>query len=236
MSEKRKEGNMSENTGLDLPEGQGFTGMGAAPQEAAPQGAQGKQAPQEAAPQENRNSPAPQGAQEKQAPQEEKPAEADPDNEPIKDWDKASLGLENLEINREVFAEFGKQAVALGLSPRQARGLAEWQLSQIGQARAKMVEEGIKELNREWGKSAGDNQNRIVALIQRVDQALGNNSFSEMLFDSDAACSTAFMRGMLALADMAREDAVGGQPQAIGKKEETALEGLQEVFRMARGK
>lgn len=161
----------------------------------------------------------------------------DPLDEIITDFAKVDLGLGDAPVDAAVMEAFGRQCVALKLTPRQAKGLCEFQLQAIEDARKRLTDESRRELAREWGKDADENQREIQSLVKRVDAALGNDDFSQALEASGVTCYAEFARGLLALVKMTGEDSLGPTGSgASASKPETALEGLQDVFAKARGK
>ncbi len=167
------------------------------------------------------------------------PADAevpDPDRVPITDWSTVDLGLpEGAEVDEAVLAGFGKAAVELGLTPKQARELASWQLSMITAQREALLEAGVKELARDWGGKAEANQRAVLELIARIDRLPGARGFGEALGRSGATCFPGVVRGLLAVAGLLSEDSLGGGGAAgMAAHEETALEGLENALREAR--
>ena len=162
--------------------------------------------------------------------------EAEPDNAPITKWEDVSLDLpEVAEVDRDILDSFGKTAVALGLTPNQARALANWQLEAVAGKREALMEAGIKELSREWGSRAGANQRAVLSLISRIDRDLGDESFSTALGRSGATCHAGVVRGLLAVARLLSEDSMGkAGAGARAEHDETALEGLNNALREAR--
>lgn len=183
-------------------------------------------AQENAAPQSGENA----GAQEEQA-------KADPENSPITDWDKTDLGFgKDSGIDPDLYASFGKTAVELGLTPKQAKALAQWQMDSMAQAREQLYKSGAAELSKEWGTKAEHNKNQVISLVSRIDRELGNDSFSKTLGICGATCHAPIVRGLFALSRLISEDSMGKAGGAgMPEKEETVLEGLQDAFRQARG-
>lgn len=158
-------------------------------------------------------------------------APKDPLDLPVTDWTKVDLGLPENAADAGLVAAFGEQAQQLGLSPRQMAALAQWQVNAIQAAREKSIEEGITALSREWGAKAAANQQAALALVSNVDRALGNNSFSQALERTGAACDQDFVRGLFAIAKMLGEDSLGTRAGAGDiDRPETPLEALTQIF------
>lgn len=163
---------------------------------------------------------------------------ADMEDQPIRDWSKVDLGLpEDAAIDENVLAAFGKKSVELGLTPKQAKALASWQLELARETYEAQLEAGVAELRKAWGKKANANQKAVVALLSRVDRQLGSDEFSRAIGASGAANSPAVCKGLLAIAQMLSEDAMGrGGSGDMPVKPETALEGIENAFREMRAK
>lgn len=160
------------------------------------------------------------------------------DDTPITDWSKVDLGLpEDAAIDENVLAAFGEKSVELGLTPKQAKALASWQLELARETYEAQLEAGVAELRKAWGKKADANQKAVVALLSRVDRQLGSDEFSRAIGASGAANSPAVCKGLLAIAQMLSEDAMGrGGSGDMPVKPETALEGIENAFREMRAK
>lgn len=158
---------------------------------------------------------------------------ADIEDQPITDWSAVDLGLpENAAVDEATLAAFGQKAVEMGLTPKQAKGLIDWQLGAIKEAREAQLEAGVEELRKAWGRKAEANQKAVVGLISRIDRQLGNEEFSRAIGASGAANSPAFCKGLLAIAGMLSEDSMGRSSSAeMPLKPETALEGIENAFR-----
>ena len=115
-------------------------------------------------------------------------ADGDAENAPIADWSSVELGLPDGVADAEVLADFGKAAVDMGLTPKQARALAHWQTEQIARSREQLLERGSRELAREWGGKMQVNQQAVLSLISRIDRLTGDDSFSRALGESGATC------------------------------------------------
>ena len=171
------------------------------------------------------------GLAENQTPQQS------PDDLPITDWGKVDLGLpKDTAIDENVLASFGEQACKLGLTPKQARALAAWQLELAQNAQNELMEAGVAELRKEWGSKAQSNQQAVLSLISRIDRKMGNDAFSKALDASGATCHAAICKGLLTIASMLAEDSIGGGNAATPPKPETALEGIENAFKEMKGK
>ena len=163
-------------------------------------------------------------------------ADGDAENAPIADWSSVELGLPDGVADAEVLADFGKAAVDMGLTPKQARALAHWQTEQIARSREQLLERGSRELAREWGGKMQVNQQAVLSLISRIDRLTGDDSFSRALGESGATCFPGVVRGLLAVSRALSEDSVGaGGGAAQAGQDESTLEGLQNALRAARG-
>ncbi len=163
---------------------------------------------------------------------------ADMEDQPIRDWSKVDLGLpEDAAIDESALAAFGEKSVELGLTPKQAKALASWQLELARETHEAQIEAGVAELRKAWGRKADANQKAVVALLSRVDRQLGSDEFSRAIGASGAANSPAVCKGLLAIAQMLSEDAMGrGGSGDMPVKPETALEGIENAFREMRAK
>lgn len=163
---------------------------------------------------------------------------ADMENQPIRDWSKVDLGLpEDAAIDESALAAFGEKSVELGLTPKQAKALASWQLELARETYEAQLEAGVAELRKAWGRKADANQKAVVALLSRVDRQLGSDEFSRAIGASGAGNSPAVCKGLLAIAQMLSEDAMGrGGSGDMPVKPETALEGIENAFREMRAK
>jgi hypothetical protein len=163
---------------------------------------------------------------------------ADMEDQPIRDWSAVDLGLpEDAAIDESALAAFGEKSVELGLTPKQAKALASWQLELARETHEAQIEAGVAELRKAWGRKADANQKAVVALLSRVDRQLGSDEFSRAIGASGAANSPAVCKGLLAIAQMLSEDAMGrGGSGDMPVKPETALEGIENAFREMRAK
>lgn len=168
-------------------------------------------------------------------PESGEPGKIDPDNTPISDWSKVSLRLpKDANINEDVLADFGRAAVEMGLTPKQARALTSWQLDAIAEQRERLMEAGVRELSESWGRKAAANQQAVLGLISRIDRLTGDDSFSRALGESGATCFPGVVRGLLAVANLLSEDSMGRGGAAPDEEEETALSGLESAWNEAR--
>lgn len=163
---------------------------------------------------------------------------ADMEDQPIRDWSAVDLGLpEDAAIDESALAAFGEKSVELGLTPKQAKALASWQLELARETHEAQIEAGVAELRKAWGRKADANQKAVVALLSRVDRQLGSDEFSRAIGASGAANSPAVCKGLLAIAQMLSEDTMGrGGSGDMPIKPETALEGIENAFREMKSK
>ena len=158
-----------------------------------------------------------------------------PDDTPLASWDGFDIGLPDHALDPAVLQSFGKAAVDMGLTPRQARALARWQTDQIAQAQARQLEAGQRELAQAWGADAQRNKDAVLGLISRIDRLTGDDAFSRALGESGAACFPGIVRGLHAVAALLAEDSTGASPGAASApREESALDGLTNALREAR--
>lgn len=156
----------------------------------------------------------------------------DRDDMPIEDWASVELGLPEGAADAAILEDFGRAAVDMGLTPRQARALARWQTEQIARSREQLLENGTRELAKEWGGRMEGNRQAVLSLISRIDRLTGNDSFSRALGESGATCFPGVVRGLLALSRVLSEDSVGaGGVAGSGGAEESAIDGLRNAFR-----
>lgn len=178
------------------------------------------------------NAPQAAGAQDQAAQANGKPVAG-----PITDWAQANINLEGYTPDAGALAAFGELAVSLGLTEAQAQGLAAWQMDYIASQRQVMADAGKAELSQEWGQETERRKEGVRQLIERVDQALGNDSFSQAIYASGAACFAGFVRGLHAMNNMLAEDALQGRASnTVPSRPETAAEGIMDVFRRARAR
>ncbi len=163
-------------------------------------------------------------------------AEPDVENMPISDWSSVELDLpEGAAIDERVLAGFGRAAVEMGLTPKQARALTSWQLDAIAEQRERLMEAGVRELSESWGRKAAANQQAVLGLISRIDRLTGDDSFSRSLGESGATCFPGVVRGLLAVAKLLAEDSMGRSGAAgMAEPDETALRGLETAFKEQR--
>ena len=161
-----------------------------------------------------------------------------PDDTPLASlasWEGFDIGLPDHVLDPAVLQSFGRAAVDMGLTPRQARALARWQTDQIAQAQARQLEAGQKELAQAWGADAQRNRDAVLGLISRIDRLTGGDAFSRALGESGAACFPGIVRGLHAVAALLAEDSTGASPGAASApREESALDGLTNALREAR--
>ena len=161
-----------------------------------------------------------------------------PDDTPLASlasWEGFDIGLPDHVLDPAVLQSFGRAAVDMGLTPRQARALARWQTDQIAQAQARQLEAGQKELAQAWGADAQRNRDAVLGLISRIDRLTGDDAFSRALGESGAACFPGIVRGLHAVAALLAEDSTGASPGAASApREESALDGLTNALREAR--
>ena len=158
-----------------------------------------------------------------------------PDDTPLASWEGFDIGLPDHALDPAVLQSFGRAAVDMGLTPRQARALARWQTDQIAQAQARQLEAGQKELAQAWGADAQRNKDAVLGLISRIDRLTGGDAFSRALGESGAACFPGIVRGLHAVAALLDEDSTGASPGAASApREESALDGLTNALREAR--
>lgn len=181
------------------------------------------EAPKEEASPETDGEPAEQG----------KASEPDPLDIPIEKFDDVDLGLGEAPVDKAVMAAFGEECVKLKLTPRQAAGLAQFQLAAIEKARTELTNETLKQLQKEWGKDAGQNQQAIIALVDKVDAQIGGG-FRQVLEESGASCYAELGRALLCISEMLGEDALGPTTSTQGGGKESALDGLKAVFGAAK--
>ncbi len=159
----------------------------------------------------------------------------DPENAPISDWSSVDIGLPEGSFDAEVLSDFGATAVELGLTPKQARELARWQTERIARSREELLQNGVRELTREWGSRTESNRQAVLSLISRIDRLTGDDGFSRALGESGAACFPGVARGLLALSRLLEEDSIGaGGAAAQAVQDESAIDGLKNAFRESR--
>lgn len=159
----------------------------------------------------------------------------DPDSLPMSKWEDGMVSLpEGIEADADMLSGFGEAAVAAGLTRKQAQALVDWQGKfLVEQAKAQM-EKGMETLRTAWGNKAEANQRKVVALVSRIDRALGDDSFSRALGESGATRHAGVVLGLHKLAELMAEDSLGSAAGAAAEHEETALEGLENAWKEAR--
>lgn len=161
----------------------------------------------------------------------DKKAGAGGDGDPGQEWrDLAAHLPENADIDPAIVEDFTKIASSMNLDPEQGRKLIDWQLNAVRQAQEKMKADGLKNLEKDWGRNLESNLNKALGVVSLVDRKL-DGKFSASIARFGIANDEAFARGLYAIAQMLGEDSIGvssGAPEP--EKPETALEGLQKIF------
>lgn len=166
--------------------------------------------------------------------QGQQPGQTDPDHLPIADASKLDLGLDPGQVNQSLVESYCSKAQEQGLTPAQARALAQWQLEVNTKAQEEYVTAQGKQLDSLWGKEFEANKTRVNALISRIDRMPGLASFSREFAASGAGNNATVINGLLAVAQMLAEDSMG-KINGAGNVQETALDGLRDVWRKAQG-
>lgn len=162
---------------------------------------------------------------------------ADPDTQPITKWEDVDLGLpEDAQFSPELLADFGKQAIELGLSPKQARALAQWEYQAGLSMRQQLMESGMEQLKKAWGGRYEANRKAALSLVSQLDRELGDESFSRALNACGAAYQAPIVMALAHLAGRLAEDTMGKSQPDAASKPETALEGLENALAEARRK
>lgn len=166
-----------------------------------------------------------------------KPADAAPDPEGKGEGKDETAGLwagfeahlpEGAEA--EIVASYVEEAKAQGLSPDQARALMDWQLKSIAESQARLQEAGQKELIALYGREADARRQEALELIGQIDRKT-DGAFSKAIGQSGLQFAPGFVRGMIELAAMTREDSLGASTQhAPAARPETPLEALEGIF------
>lgn len=168
----------------------------------------------------------------------DKPADKTEDKAdgPIKDWNKVKLDLPDGSVDKKLIGDFGKIAVDLGLTEKQAKGIIDFQLEAVAKQREALMEAGVKELREAWGAKASENQQAVTTLLANLDRQLGDNRFTKALNQCGATLLPDVCKGLLVLAKSVSEDSMGrGGSGAPISKSESALEALQAEWEKARG-
>lgn len=163
----------------------------------------------------------------------------DPADKPIKDWSKVKIEFpEDAPIDKQALGDFGKEAVKLGLTENQAKSLVNFQLELIAQQRERLMEAGMKELQKSWGGKMSENRQAVLTMLANVDRQMGEgNRFTKALDACGATCFPAVCEGLFYLAQSISEDSMGRGGAAGGADhKETAEEALQAEWEKARGK
>ena len=169
---------------------------------------------------------------------EDKKEGGDDADKPITDWSKVKIDLpKDTPIDEVAFGDFGKKAVELGLTEKQAKELVNFQLGAIAGQRERFMEAGTKALREAWGGKVEENRQAVLTLIANVDRQLGNdNAFSKALDACGATCFPDVCRGLLHLAQSMSEDSMGrGGASGTAQRAETIEEALQAEWNKARG-
>lgn len=155
---------------------------------------------------------------------------ADPDSQPITDWGKVDLQLGSALIDPELIEGFGQAAIASGLTPAQARAIAQSHVKAMQtQAEGKLAAER-KTLNDAWGKETNARLGQIETFCSRVERIPGCENFTAALKQSGAASSAKVMLGLYAIAKHFSEDSRGRFISGGLSGKETALEGIEAAF------
>lgn len=162
---------------------------------------------------------------------------ADPDTRPITKWEDVNLGLpEDARLSPELLADFGRQAVELGLNPKQARALAQWEYQTGLSIRQQLLESGTEQLKKAWGGRYEANRQAALTLVSQLDRELGDESFSKALNACGAAYQAPIVMALAHLAGRLAEDSMGKSQPDAASRPETALEGLENALAEARRK
>ena len=147
------------------------------------------------------------------------------------------LGLpEDARFSPELLADFGRQAVELGLNPKQARALAQWEYQTGLSMRQQLLESGTEQLKKAWGSRYEANRQAALTLVSQLDRELGDESFSKALNACGAAYQAPIVMALAHLAGRLAEDSMGKSQPDAASRPETALEGLENALAEARRK
>ncbi len=167
-------------------------------------------------------------------------ADKDPTDQPIKDWSKVKIELpkempEGVSIDQPTLDAFGKEAVKLGLTPKQAQSLVSFQIDAVAKQREAFLDAGIKQLRKDWGSKAEENQKAVLTLVANIDREMGGkNEFSKALNACGATCYPGVCKGLLKLANAISEDSIGrGSAAGDSSQQETAYEALKAEWEKA---
>lgn len=155
-------------------------------------------------------------------------------NQPITDWAKVDLELGDALVDGELVESYGKLACEVGLTPKQARALAHWQLDAIDSRGRQALAEQAKILEREWGAATDANKEVVDNFCKRVARTPGLENFYEEFVRCGAAGNATMFRAMHYISQLLREDSagrIGGQGCVV----ESAEEGIRDAFARARG-
>lgn len=158
-------------------------------------------------------------------------------DQPIADWSKVDIKIpEGLKVDEPTMAAFGDAAVKLGLTPKQAQALVEFQHNANKEFMERLYENGVKELRKDWGSKAKEHQQSVMTLIANVDRELGDNKFSKALSMCGATNFPDVCKGLLYIAQGMSEDSMGrGGAAGLNDRQETAEEALMKEWKKARG-
>ena len=157
---------------------------------------------------------------------------------PITDWSKVKITLpKGQAVDQQVLDGFGKTAVDLGLTQKQAQALVDFQLRAVNEQRERLLDAGAQELRQAWGGKIAENQQAVLTLIANIDRALGEgNKFSKALDMCGATCLPEVCQGLLYLAKSLSEDSMGrGGAAGAADRPESAEEALMAEYRKVRG-
>lgn len=160
-------------------------------------------------------------ADQAKAPEADKPeadnkdAKANQENLPITEWERFKETLSNPDIDQTTLDAFGRDcAMALGLSPKQARGLIDWQLDLIKKAQEAQDAAYEKTLIAEqkaimdaWGDAKDANAKLVDLAVGRIEQV--SPGFTEAMRKLGAHNSSAILGGLLAVGKLLDEDSQG---------------------------
>ena len=159
-------------------------------------------------------------------------------DQPIKDWSQIKLDLpKDADVDDALLGDFGKKAVELGLTEKQAKALVSFQLDAVAAQREALMEAGVKDLSARWGAKAQENQQAVMGLLATLDRQLGDNKFTKALNRCGATLLPDVCDGLLYIAKAVSEDSMGrGGSAAPQAKRETAEDALQAEWDRVRGK
>lgn len=174
-------------------------------------------------------------AQAGQPPQQAQPElQLDPADMPIQDWSKVDLELGDAVVDGKVVESYGKLACDLGLTPRQARALAAWQMDICNSITNANVQAETDRLRSDWGLSFNNNITQVDNLCQRISRLPGLGDFHREIQKSGAAANATVVKGLHYIACLLSEDSMG-RVSGQAPRPETAEEGIADAFARARG-